>query len=180
MQYTGGVFKIRDWAPIVNAHCIVGDGLIKGLKDAGLKPEAATDLDKNEYLDNRARACLLLAEMSSSGSLLSGELTDKCVEMALRHRDFILGFVASRRLVDLNETGTEDFLTFTPGIKLEAANNESFGQTYRTPEYIITELGSDIAIVGRGIISGPKEKLVSRAITYRDRCWAAYESRVKS
>ena len=31
-QYSGGIYKIADWAHIVNAHSVPGSGVIQGLK----------------------------------------------------------------------------------------------------------------------------------------------------
>ncbi|KAJ2543125.1 orotidine 5'-phosphate decarboxylase [Coemansia sp. RSA 1853] len=156
LQYGGGVYRIADWAHITNCHVIPGEGIIQGLAEVGAP---------------KGRGLLLLAEMSSKGMLATGAYTDKNVEMALAN-DFVIGFIGSRRF-----TEERDLITMTPGVGLHASG-DALGQQYRTPEMIVTENGSDIIIVGRGIY-GPGKDVVAEAQRYRDAGWAAYENRLK-
>lgn len=145
MQYQDGIYQIASWADITNAHPVPGPGVIEGLKEAGL---------------HLGRGLLLVAEMSSKGSLAQGSYTDAAIVMAQNHHDYVIGFVSQRCL-------TEDprFIHFTPGVKL-SKGTDSLGQQYNTPEKVINEMGTDVIIVGRGIIQASDP--AAEAARYRD------------
>jgi len=150
-QYQNGIYHIADWANITNAHTVPGHGIIDGLKEVGLP---------------KGRGLLLLAEMSSKGNLATGEYTKKTIEMAKDNKDFVIGFIAMRKLCD------EDFfLTMTPGVQL-VVGKDKLGQQYNTPEKVIGEQKSDIIIVGRGIYEAVDP--VAEAKKYREASWRAY------
>jgi orotidine-5'-phosphate decarboxylase len=52
---------------------------------------------------------LLLAEMSSAGSIAMLEHTTLALEMARKHRDFVVGFVANGTLPGQKRSEDEDF-----------------------------------------------------------------------
>jgi orotidine-5'-phosphate decarboxylase len=64
----------------------------------------------------------------------------------------------------------------TPGVKLKA-DQDALGQQYISPEKAVCEQGSDVIIVGRGIITA-KDPL-SEAKKYREQGWQAYRRRIK-
>ena len=165
-QYANGIYRIASWAHITNAHTVPGSGIIDGLKKGATERHQLSE-----------RALLLLAEMSSAGSLATGDYTKATMEMACQNRDFVIGFIAGRRLdlpsaYDANEV---DFLYMSPGVQLEAGK-DALGQQYRTPEVVLGECKSDIIIVGRGICQSSDP--VAAAIEYKNRCWQAYLNRL--
>jgi len=125
------------------------------------------------------RSLLLLAEMSSEGHLLTGDYTQKCVDIARENRDFVMGFIAQR---SLNSEDGDNFVTMTPGVQLPPADNpgaklgDGLGQQYNSPHNIVYEKGCDVIIVGRGIVNA-RDRL-AEAERYRREGWAAYEKRV--
>ncbi len=153
MQYEKGIYHISSWADIVNAHVVPGPGIIDGLKQIGLP---------------QGRALLLLAEMSSQGTLACGEYTRNALRMAEASSDFTIGFISLKKLSD-----DPKWIYMTPGVQL-TSGKDSLGQQYQTPESVIAA-GSDIIIVGRGIY-GAKEPQ-SEAALYRKAGWDAYVKR---
>lgn len=128
------------------------------------------------------RGLLILAQMSSQGNFMNGAYTQACVEAAREHKDFVMGFVAQETL---NTRDDDAFVHMTPGCQLPprgeangtALKGDGKGQQYNTPSDIIGVAGSDIAIVGRGIIKAndPFEE----AERYRSAAWKAYTERVR-
>ncbi|KJE94616.1 orotidine 5'-phosphate decarboxylase [Capsaspora owczarzaki ATCC 30864] len=156
-QYRDGVHRIVEWADIVDAHTVPGPGIVQGLKEVGLP---------------RGRGLLLLAEMSSAGSLATGEYTRASIEMAKQHKDFVIGFIAQRAPIPDDAS----FITMTPGINL-TVSGDATGQQYRTPAQAV-ETGSDVLIVGRGVYTAADP--VASAIAYKQAGWAAYLARVQA
>jgi orotidine 5'-phosphate decarboxylase subfamily 1 len=154
-QYQKGIYKIASWADIVNAHTIPGPGIIEGLKKVGLP---------------LGRALLLLAEMSSQGNLATDSYTEKTLAMAKEHADFVIGFIAMRKLCD-----DPSFIYLTPGVQKEAGG-DSLGQRYQTPSTVIKDAGSDIIIVGRGIYKAKDPETEAKEM--RSLGWQAYLERL--
>lgn len=153
-QYSGGIYHIADWADIVNAHTIPGPGVIQGLQEVGLA---------------KKRGLLLLAEMSSVGSLAKGAYTEASLAMAKEYPDFVMGFIAQHQL-----TENPGLIHMTPGVQSDFTGAEGLGQHYISPEQAIMQNGTDIIIVGRGIYQA--ENPAARAHHYRQSAWKAYLS----
>jgi len=153
-QYGKGIYKIAEWADITNAHVLPGPGIIAGLKKVGLP---------------LGRGLLLLAEMSSEGTLTNKAYAEHAVEMALQFSDFVIGFISQRQLLS-----DPRFLYLTPGIHLHT-NQDTLGQKYRTPDVAMAS-GTDVLIVGRAIYEAPDPK--KEASLYRQAGWNAYVSQL--
>lgn len=153
-QYAGGIYQIAEWADIVNAHTVPGPGVIQGLQAIGLA---------------KKRGLLLLAEMSSAGSLAKGSYTQASMAMAQDYPDFVMGFIAQHQL-----TENPGLIHLVPGVQLDSNGADALGQQYMSPEQAITQNGADIVIVGRGIYQA-KDPAVS-AYYYRNVAWEAYLS----
>lgn len=151
-QYSQGMYNINQWAHIVNAHAVPGEGVVQGLKEV-------SDVERN--------ACLMLAQMSSKGALTTEEYTKHTVAMAEKADDFVIGFISTSAV-------SEDpkFLHMTPGVSL-ASKGDSLGQVYLTPEEVIGNRGCDVIIVGRGIYQAdcPREA----ALAYKEAGYRAYK-----
>jgi orotidine 5'-phosphate decarboxylase subfamily 1 len=151
LQYSRGLYRIAEWADLINAHIVPGPGIIEGLKSVA--PKGA--------------GLLLLAEMSSAGTLAKGAYAKKAVAFAEAHSDYVCGFICLQKL-----SSNPGMIHFTPGVKLQTGK-DALGQRYRTVDEIIGKNQSDIIIVGRDITHSSNPK--AQAILYRDTAWSLYK-----
>src|SRR5205085_1575978 len=102
------------------------------------------------------------------------DLTQELIRLARKHQflifedrklagqfaHFVIGFITQHAL-----SKDPHWINFTPGIKLQGGS-DSLGQQYITPEEAILMNGSDVIIVGRGILAANDP--VANARQYRD------------
>jgi orotidine-5'-phosphate decarboxylase len=125
--------------------------------------------------------------MSTKGSLATGTYTEETVRMARANPDFVIGFIAQRRMEgvgianeDNNDEG-EDFLVLSPGVGLDV-KGDGMGQQYRTPRQVVLESGCDVIIVGRGVYGKTPINIAyvhQQAERYRKEGWLAYQERLQ-
>lgn len=157
LQYTSGVYKISSWSDITNAHGVTGKGVVEGLKKGA------------DETTNEPRGLLMLAELSSKGSLAYGEYTNKTIEIAKSDKEFVIGFIAQRDMGGHDEGF--DWIIMTPGVGLDD-KGDALGQQYRTVDEVIST-GTDVIIVGRGLFGKGRDPEVEGK-RYREAGWNAY------
>lgn len=164
-QYSGGALRIHEWAHIVNAAVLPGPGVIQALEET---------INKETVAD---RGILILAEMTSKGSLAVGDYTKASVDIARQYPSSVMGFVCTKALTDLSPSmhSGEDFVVFTTGVNM-ASKGDALGQQYQTPTTAMAG-GSDFLIAGRGIYANSDP--VAAAQAYRQAGWEAYLGRLK-
>ena len=169
MQYHGGALRICEFAHIVNVSVLAGEGVIEALSQVVVQPDFP-------YPDQRA--FIILADMTSKGSLATGAYTQKSVELARLHNDAIIGFIARKSLTNIEAKvpakSGEDFIIFTTGIN-QSSRGDKLGQQYQTPTEAI-QGGADFIIAGRGVYTS--DNPVETAESYRKEGWEAYLERV--
>ncbi|KAH6697373.1 orotidine 5'-phosphate decarboxylase PyrG [Plectosphaerella plurivora] len=140
-QYHSGALRISEWADFVNVSILGGAGVVEALEQV---------LTDESFPSRGERALLILAEMTTVGSLAVDNYTEQCITVARRHTDSVVGFVATRRLgEDVGSRGDEDFVVFTTGVS-SRQSGDSLGQQYQTPAAAVKG-GSDFVIIGRDI-----------------------------
>lgn len=156
-QYTGGIYKIIDWADFVTVHSVMGYNTFQSIDKA----------IKERYLNGK-RGVFILAGASSDGNLINNGYSVNTLQIALRFlhndTDLISGFIAQENIKGFNE-----FFYATPGVNIEN-KNDGQGQTYNTPETVVKK-GSDLIIVGRGIYNAYDKS--SAIKEYQQRGWKA-------
>ena len=148
-QYQGGMYRISEWANLVNFHLISGDSNIQ-LFDKIYNPED--------------QAGLLVAQMSNKGNLFSKDYTNQVIEIGKRFTS-VCGFISQEKIAG------DEFLYLTPGIGI-AKEGDSLDQQYKSPQQALIVDGVDIIIVGRNITQS--KSVVKSTLLYKELGWSSY------
>ena len=128
-------YELLHWADLVTVHTVAGPGAVMAIKNV-LK--SAGSLEK--------RGCLLVAEMSSDKNLISPQYVKATVEMAQEFSDCVVGLICQE-----GNDKPSSFLCVTPGVRIDTDSDNSL-QTYSNPDRVMREKGTDLLVVGRGIL----------------------------
>jgi len=192
-QYHGGALRISEWAHIVNCSVLAGPGIVEALaqtaESSGMQSfvkeaDAAGGVQGEKV--GTGRGMLILAEMTSKGSLATGAYTAASVAIARQFPGFVIGFVATRGLGDVvveeekyaAPSSEEDFLIFTTGVNM-SSTGDALGQQYNTPRKAVLG-GADFIISGRGIYKagdGSPKQVEEAALRYKKEGWETYLER---
>jgi len=168
LQYAEGIYRIVDWANFVNLHIVPGPGIIDAIHNV-----------IKEKRDGLPRGILILAQMSSAGTLAFGDYTKKAVELANANKEVVAGYIGNggdtEQLKELADMTFAGHAILTPGVQIQN-KADSLGQRYTTPEDAVLA-GSDCIIVGRGIYGA--ENPLEMARKYRESGWNAYLKRIE-
>ncbi|XP_071051842.1 uridine 5'-monophosphate synthase [Onthophagus taurus] len=155
-QYTKGIYHISNWATLITAHSLMGNGTLRAIEQS-MSP-------------NKKSGVFLLAESSTEG-LINPEYTKATIEMGKTHIETVTGFVCqSPKFLD-----EPQFIQLTPGVQINESADDC-DQRYTSPEAAINEKGADVVVVGRGITkSNDFGKIAEK---YRRLLWESYQNRI--
>jgi len=169
-QHHGGTLRIFEWAHLVNACVLAGDGTIEALAKTGTS---------KQFGHRGERGLVIPAEMTTKGSLATGDSTRASIESAKGQKDFVVGFVATRALTEFetsfDASDADHFVVFLTGIN-RLIKSAGFGQQYQIPESAVRR-GADFIIAGLGVYAA--EDAVEEAKAYKDAGWKAYHARTR-
>lgn len=168
-QYHGSALRISEWADIANFSILPCDGIAEALNETITNPD---------FPYANQRGLLVLADMTSKGTLATGDYTAQSVATARKFLQSVIGLVCTRALTEeseLSEDKDEDLVIFTTGINM-VSEGDKLGQQYQTPSQAVKR-GADFVIAGRGIYAA--EYPVEAAKAYQKDGWEAYLARTR-
>lgn len=126
-----------------------------------------TELDADEH-----RGCIAVCEVSYAGVSQSNE--DSRARLACATASpACVGIVAQ----ELQVSDYYNMIKLTPGVHI-GKKSDGLGQNWKHPSDVMA-LGSDIIIVGRGIVSEPEDRWEEVSRCYREISYSAYLNTIK-
>lgn len=152
--YTMSTVTDKSMLDLVTALPIAGEGTIKGIAGGSNGP-----------------GVILIAQLSCEGNLIDSNYTTRCVEIGVKYRDHVCGFVCQKRVHN-----DDRFIYMSPGVHI-SNTTDNRDQKYRSPEEAIIDDECDVIIVGRGITESSDPK--AAAEQYQQRGYQAYLKRLE-
>ena len=151
LQFQHSVFCTPQWADLITVQLLAGPGILQALEPLCIQHNCGV---------------LPLLQMSSKDNLLSSDYTQQALGFIEQYTSIVAGAISQEKL-------QENLLTLTPGIRMHSGT-DTVGQQYNTPEHAIKQKGTDIIIVGRGILQNNNPK--DAAKIYQQHAWKLYTS----
>jgi len=143
LKQINNVYKIHKWADIITVHSLVGDSLIKSIK--------------NEYPNIEL---ILITEMTSKNNLIDDNYIKNSINNAIINN--VCGIVSQDKVYKY--MNNYDILTFSPGVNLKKYS-DNYDQIYNN----LTKQCGLFLIIGRGIYES--ENIIESCQEYMRNGW---------
>lgn len=145
------------YVDLVTVYAGLGDDIFRAIEKAALEANLPED---------EPRGCLAVCEFSFEGVIPADP--SLLLEVAERNSSICVGVIAQT----LQVKDDCAMIKATPGVHL-TSTSDGFGQQWKHPRVAVTN-GSDVVIVGRGIVSAPANDLEKVTIEYKEASYKAY------
>lgn len=141
-------------------HCQYAD-LVTVMPSMGSFKGIRQVLEETTLPEDEPRGCLAVCEVSFDDLFCPDPV--QLLERSESNIDICCGIIGQK----LQVSDRLSMVKMTPGVNL--TDTKSGTQNWKTPADVMA-IGTDIIIVGRGIISAPEDQLEARCIAYKEAC----------